>query len=244
MFTADCSAPHFLCIRRFCPEFVAIFPSAERFRILHVFWFQRCVQAILFFCLRLEKLGNDSENLNFELHKLTISVVDPRSTSDRLYRVQHLLHQLRWLMEHDFVVEFRHESFFSVNNGRRLADCSVRVINHWCIWRWWLEQLQNVVESDRSGKTNLSIEKKQLFLDLLINRRVMEINLDDHLKFAPTCLADLVRWLRDYSVRTFVALMKLEMDFFHICLHVFVKIRFDVNSPGNSNSPGKLKENS
>ena len=67
----------------------------------------------------------------------------------------------------------------------------------------------------------------------------MEINLDDHLKFAPTCLADLVRWFRDYSVWTFVAFMKLEVDFLHICLHIFVEIRFDINSPGNSNSPGK-----
>ena len=70
----------------------------------------------------------------------------------------------------------------------------------------------------------------------------MEINLDDHLKLAPTRLADLVRWFSDNSVGTFITLMKLEVDFFHICLHIFVEIRFHVNSPEKSISPEKLEE--
>lgn len=80
---------------------------------------------------------------------LTIRFVNPRSAGHRLNAVEHLLHQLRWLVENNFVVELRNQTLFGIDDWRRLCNCSIGICDSRSVWRWRLEELQNVVEGHR-----------------------------------------------------------------------------------------------
>ena len=76
-----------------------------------------------------------------------------------------------------------------------------------------LEKFQNVVDRDRSLC------------------RILEVDLDDDLELAPAGLGDLVGRLGDSSVGIGVTVVKLEVDFLHICGHVLVVVGFEVDRP-------------
>lgn len=65
--------------------------------------------------------------------ELTIRFVNPRAAGDGLDSVQHLLHQLRRLVEDNLIVELRHQALLRVDDWRLLDDRSVRVCNDWSV---------------------------------------------------------------------------------------------------------------
>lgn len=81
---------------------------------------------------------------------LTVCVVRPRPGRDGLDRVEHLLHKLRRLLKHNFVVKLGNEALFGVDDGRWGNGDTFGVEDLGSVRRWWLEQLENVIEGDGS----------------------------------------------------------------------------------------------
>lgn len=81
--------------------------------------------------------------------ELTVGVMTPGTVRYRLDCVEHLLHQLRRLMENNFVVKLWHESFLCVDYWRRLSDGSIWICDYRCVGWWRLEELQDVIERNR-----------------------------------------------------------------------------------------------
>lgn len=149
--------------------------------------------------------------MRYKRIELTICFVNPRAAGDGLDGVQHLLHQLRRLVEDNLIVELRHQALLRVDDWRLLDDRSVRVCNDWSVGWWRLEQLQDVIERDGSGRTQKILQKLFFVLNfsqiLLVDRRIVEVNLDDHFELSPARLTNFIRRLCYDPVGTFVTFM-------------------------------------
>lgn len=76
--------------------------------------------------------------------------MNPRAAGHWLNAVEHLLHQLRWLVKHYLVVELGHQTLLRVDYWRRLSDCSIEICDGWSVGVWRLKELQNVIKCYRS----------------------------------------------------------------------------------------------
>lgn len=120
----------------------------------------------------------------------------------RLNVVKTVLHQLRGFLEDNLLVRFRDQTLFAV---RRRSDFP---IDH-----RRLEQLENVIQSDRSLSG------------------IVEIQLNDHLELAPSRFGHLIGWFVNDPIGISIAFVQFEMDFFNIRRHILIVEGFDVDVP-------------